>query len=78
MGLEIVSSDADSGRIEATATTLLFGFRDDVVVRIVENEAGGVSIDMRSKSRVGKSDLGQNAKRIRQFMENLTLRIAKG
>ena len=78
MGLEIVSSDADSGRIEATATTLLFGFKDDVVVRIVENEAGGVSIDMRSKSRVGKSDLGQNAKRIRQFMENLTLRIAQG
>ena len=78
MGLEIVSSDADSGRIEATATTLLFGFKDDVVVRIVENEAGGVSIDVRSKSRVGKSDLGQNAKRIRQFMENLTLRIAKG
>ncbi|MDA1331336.1 MAG: DUF1499 domain-containing protein [Proteobacteria bacterium] len=78
MGLEIVSSEADSGRIEATATTFLYGFKDDVVVRIVEDERGSMRIDVRSKSRVGKNDFGQNAKRIRQFTNGLMLRFAKG
>ena len=78
MGLEIVSSEADSGRIEATATTFLYGFKDDVVVRIVEDERGSMRIDVRSKSRVGKNDFGQNAKRIRQFTNDLMLRFAKG
>ena len=78
MGLEIVGSDADAGRIEATATTLLYGFKDDVVVRISAGDAGTARVDVRSKSRVGKSDLGQNAKRIRQFTDNLMLRFPKG
>ncbi|MDC1311695.1 DUF1499 domain-containing protein [Burkholderiales bacterium] len=76
MGLEIVSVDSGSGLIESVATTLLFGFKDDMVIRFSENEGAQIKIDVRSKSRVGKSDLGQNAKRIRKFLEGLTARHA--
>jgi hypothetical protein len=70
MGLELVDADATQGRIEATATSLLFGFKDDVVVRIA-GDANGTKVDVRSKSRVGRSDLGVNAKRIRVFRAKL-------
>lgn len=56
--------------IEATATTRWFGFKDDVVVRMTEIE-GHVKVDMRSASRVGKSDVGTNAERIQHFLEDL-------
>jgi uncharacterized protein (DUF1499 family) len=64
MGLELVEADAAQGRIEATATSLLFGFKDDVVVRIAD-DPNGTKVDVRSKSRVGRNDFGMNAKRIR-------------
>ena len=68
---EIVSSDTPTGRIEATATTRWFGFKDDIVVR-VRPEAGGSRVDVRSMSRVGESDVGANAKRIREFLARLS------
>ncbi|MEP7206155.1 MAG: DUF1499 domain-containing protein [Casimicrobiaceae bacterium] len=67
MGWEVVASDPASGRIEATATTPWFGFKDDVVIRITPADRAS-RIDMRSHSRVGKSDLGANARRIRDFL----------
>jgi uncharacterized protein (DUF1499 family) len=70
MGLEIVEADAGQGRIEATATSLLFGFKDDVVVRVVD-DGGGTRVDVRSKSRVGRNDFGMNAGRIRTFQAKL-------
>ena len=70
MDWEIVAADPASGRIEATATTLWFGFKDDVVIR-VEPDGGGSRVDVRSVSRVGKSDVGTNAKRIRAYLEML-------
>ena len=70
MGWEIVDAAADQGRIEATATTPWFGFKDDVVVRVRPDASGSV-VDVRSLSRVGKSDLGANAKRIRAYLGRL-------
>lgn len=70
IGLELVEADPVQGRIEAIATSLLFGFKDDVVVRIAA-AAGVVKVDVRSKSRVGRNDLGMNAKRIREFQSKL-------
>jgi uncharacterized protein (DUF1499 family) len=67
MGWEIVASKADEGRIEATDTTFWFGFKDDVVVRI-QPRGDESLVDVRSLSRVGKSDVGTNAKRIRAFL----------
>ena len=70
MGWEIVAAVPADNRIEATATTLLFGFKDDIVIRITP-AADGSRIDVRSVSRVGRSDLGTNAKRIRSFLDKL-------
>jgi uncharacterized protein (DUF1499 family) len=64
---EIASSRPDAGILEATATTGWFGFKDDVIVRI-RSAAKGSRVDVRSVSRVGKSDVGVNAKRIRAFV----------
>ena len=69
-GWEIDAADAASGRIEATATTPWFGFRDDVVIRVTAM-ATGSRIDVRSVSRVGKSDLGTNARRVRAYLAEL-------
>jgi uncharacterized protein (DUF1499 family) len=74
MGWEIVASDPAAGRIEATATTLWFGFKDDVVVRIRPEGASSSRLDVRSVSRVGRSDVGANAARIRKYMQLLALR----
>lgn len=67
MNWEIVASDPAQGRIEATATTFWFGFKDDVVVRIAA-EGAGARLDVRSLSRIGKSDVGANARRIRDYL----------
>jgi len=69
-GWEIIAAEPDEGRIEATATTFWFGFKDDVVILIAADN-GGSRIDMRSKSRVGRSDVGANAARIRAFFREL-------
>jgi uncharacterized protein (DUF1499 family) len=70
MGLKLSGEDANAGRLEATHTSLWYGFTDDIVVRISET-AEGTRVDVRSKSRVGRSDIGQNAKRIRTFLATL-------
>lgn len=67
LGWNIASADKPEGRIEATATTRLLRFRDDVVIRI-RATARGTLLDVRSASRVGRSDLGANARRITQFL----------
>lgn len=68
LGWDIVDVSAPDLRLEATATSLLFGFKDDVVIRVTPLAAGS-RIDLRSLSRVGGSDFGVNAKRIRKFLE---------
>jgi uncharacterized protein (DUF1499 family) len=70
MGWEIVSRDPVAGRFEAVDTTLWFGFKDDVTVRVAADGTGS-RVDVRSKSRVGKSDIGTNAKRIRAYLQRL-------
>lgn len=68
---------ATDATIEATATTRWFGFEDDVVIRLRE-EDGHVRVDMRSASRLGRSDVGANAARIRAFLDALEQRVAAG
>jgi uncharacterized protein (DUF1499 family) len=70
-GWEIVAANADAGRIEATATTRFFGFKDDVVVRLTALGERTV-VDVRSVSRLGRGDLGTNARRIRDYLARLS------
>lgn len=69
-GWQVVAAVPAEGRIEATDTTRWFGFKDDVVIR-VRPEAAGSRVDVRSVSRVGRSDVGTNARRIRGFLRAL-------
>lgn len=72
-GWDIAISLPEEGRFEATETSAFFQFKDDVVLRVRPSETGeGSIVDMRSVSRVGVSDLGMNAKRVRSFLADLT------
>lgn len=66
-GLQVVNADPDKGIVEAVATTFWFGFKDDVVVRVTPADHGS-TVDVRSVSRIGVSDLGVNAARIVKFL----------
>jgi uncharacterized protein (DUF1499 family) len=70
LGWEIVAVSPGELRVEATDTTFLFGFKDDIVIRVTAGDTGS-RIDVRSVSRVGRSDIGANAKRIRAFLREL-------
>ncbi len=70
LGWEVIARDDASGRLEATDTTGVFRFVDDIVVRVRPDGAGSV-VDVRSTSRVGQSDLGANAERIRALRDKL-------
>lgn len=72
MGFKDIRTDATTGTVEGVAESFWFGFRDDVVARIGENE-----IDFRSVSRVGRSDLGANAKRIADLRELVATQIGQ-
>ena len=70
-----IHSNAQGYNVEATHQSAWFGFKDDVVIRIVSKE-GITRVDVRSKSRVGRSDLGANAERIKQFQIALAKKLS--
>jgi Protein of unknown function (DUF1499) len=70
-GWTLALVDAAAGQIEATATSRFFRFKDDIAIRVRPAPGGGSVVDMRSVSRVGQSDLGVNAARVRAFMADL-------
>jgi hypothetical protein len=78
-GWDVAVADPIEGRLEATATTRFFRFQDDIVLRVKPTEDGtGSVVDMRSVSRVGVSDLGVNAKRVRAFLADLSGTVTGG
>lgn len=76
LGFELVNVNAATGIVEATDTTTWFGFKDDVVVRI-NDEGSQRFVDIRSKSRVGRSDLGKNAERINALINEINTQLEK-
>ena len=71
LGWRIAAAAPAEGRLEASDTTRWFGFTDDIVVR-VRPAPSGSRVDVRSASRVGRSDLGVNARRVRAFLAEMT------
>jgi hypothetical protein len=73
-GLDIVVEEAPGrsgiGRIEASGTTLVMGFVDDVAIRVTGDDKFS-RIDIRSQSRYGVQDLGRNADRVRTLIKEL-------
>ena len=71
LGWDIVNNNSELAIIEASSTSRLWGFVDDIVIRVRGNQADNqTAIDLRSVSRVGRSDMGANAKRIEAFIES--------
>jgi len=70
MGWTLVANNPAEGRIEATDTTFWYGFKDDIVIRVTPAGAGS-RVDVRSVSRVGRSDIGTNARRVRRYLAKL-------
>lgn len=68
LGWKVVAKNKQQGIVEAVDSTLIWGFKDDVVIRIQQTQAGS-KIDLRSISRIGGSDLGANAARIKRFID---------
>lgn len=77
LGWTVIAVDTAAGRVEASDRTPWFGFTDDVVVRVVAAGTGS-RVDVRSLSRVGGSDVGTNARRIRTFLTRLTHDVPAG
>jgi hypothetical protein len=73
LGWQVVVDSAALGSVEARATSHIFRFVDDISIRVRENgpDSGSALVDIRSRSRVGRSDLGANAARVRRFLEKL-------
>ena len=71
-GWEIVTTDPLNGIVEAVDTSRFFRFKDNVIVRVRPvTDGSGSMVDMRSISRVGASDVGVNARRVREFLRDL-------
>lgn len=77
MDMDEVSINIDPGgptTVTAVATTRVFRFKDDFTATI-KDDGDAVVIDVRSKSRIGKGDLGANARRIREFQQRLAAKL---
>ncbi len=71
MGWRLAAAVPEEGRIEAVDKTFWSGFIDDVVIRVSPRGVNESRIDVRSLSRVGGGDIGKNAARIREYLEQL-------
>lgn len=68
---EVVQSDREKGVIQATRQTRLFRFIDDVRIQMTQKGTQELTVNIRSASRVGKGDFGQNARNIRELLDRL-------
>ena len=66
----LVGYQPETSEVQAEATSRLFKFVDDVKIRVV-NHGDIVAVEVRSASRVGRGDFGQNARNIRTFFRAL-------
>jgi len=70
----LVGDDESKGEIRVEARSRLWRFVDDITIRLADRE-GTTVVDVRSASRVGRGDFGQNARNIRRFQNELETRV---
>lgn len=70
LGLKVVAVDPAAGTVEARDVSVVFRFVDDVVIRVRPSPDGSL-VDIRSRSRNGRGDLGVNAARVRALSDAL-------
>lgn len=62
------------GEIEAVDRTLVMGFYEDLAVRVTGDEDSS-RVDIRSASRFGSADMGNNAEGIRELVREIQARV---
>lgn len=72
----LISYEPESGEIRAEAKTPVFRFVDDVRIRVAGQD-GATVVSVRSASRIGRGDFGQNARNIRAFFDELDRQIKR-
>lgn len=72
----LISYRPEAGEIRCEATTRLLRFVDDVVIQVTE-QGGGALVSVRSSSRIGRSDFGQNARNIRALFDELDQQLER-
>lgn len=70
-GWTVVQADPAEGVLKAQSRTRLLKFVDDVTIRVRPASGQRISVDLHSRSRVGKADFGTNARRIGRFLTAL-------
>ena len=75
MGLKITYSNLEEGLIEAVDSSFWYGFKDDIIIRIEKLISDEIKVDVRSASRIGKSDFGINSMRIKDFYQRLEFNL---
>ncbi len=71
MGWKLLEANAENDRLEATVTTKLYDWKDDVVIQLEEGTADSNVFDILGKSLIERSDIDANACRIRAFTSAL-------
>jgi len=61
------TASESAGMFEAGTESVWYGLRDDIVVRVRDDGAGGSLVDIRSLARQPIHDLGRNARRVQAF-----------
>ena len=57
--------------LQAEVASPIFHFIDDIAIRVTNVSGGHCVVDVRSRSRVGRGDLGANAGHIREILSTL-------
>lgn len=74
-GWRVVYVDAENDALEAEAETPVGNFLDDVTVYCTPLGHGQTRVTIRSRSRIGRGDLGQNALHIRELQDAMDARL---
>lgn len=72
-----LNTDLNSLQIDAVFRIPLFGFKDDVKIILEPDNVGDSILHIYSSSRLGKSDLGVNRRRIQQIVANIKQQISQ-
>lgn len=72
---QVVSEDVSARTIRAESTTPTLKFVDDITIRVEPATEFVTIVNIRSASRVGKGDFGQNARNIRAFQAEMNKRL---
>ena len=72
--LREVISNGPIAELHFVRTTPLMGFKDDVIVKISE-EQGETLIEAESRSRVGRGDLGQNPRNLKELLRAVRVQL---